>query len=63
MASLSITIKPKEDHFSIEMDLNKLEKLAASLGFFNPDFVKSLERAESEQRAGRIKKISSLRRL
>ena len=65
MASLTITIKPykKEKKIIIEMDLDKFERLAASLGFFNPEFLKSLKKAEKDYKAGRIKKIKSLKEL
>ncbi len=65
MTSLTITIKPrkKEKKIIIEMDLDKFERLAASLGFFNPEFLKSLKKAEKDYKAGRIKKIKSLKEL
>jgi len=65
MASLTITIKPykKEKKIIIEMDLDKFERLAASLGFFNREFLKSLRKAERDYKAGRIKKIKSLKEL
>jgi hypothetical protein len=66
MASLTITIKPQVNHpkrILVEMDIEKLEKLAAALGLFNPEFLKSLDRAEKDYRAGRIKKIKSLKEL
>lgn len=65
MSSLTITIKPKVNHrkILIEMDAEKFERLAASLGLFNPEFLKSLNRAEKDYKAGRIKKIKSLRQL
>jgi len=67
MASLTITIKPQEvnhpKRMLVEMDVEKLEKLASALGFFNPEFLKSLDRAEKDYKAGRIKKIKSLKEL
>jgi len=66
MASLTITIKPHVNHpkkILIEMDAEKFEKLAADLGLFNPEFLKSLDRAEKDYKAGRIKKIKSLKEL
>jgi len=66
MASLTITIKPRANHprkILIEMDSEKFERLAANLGLFNPEFLKSLERAEKDYKAGRIKKIKSLKEL
>jgi len=45
------------------MDVEKFERLAADLGFFSPEFLKSLDRAEKDYRAGRFKKIKSLKEL
>ena len=66
MASLTITIKSQINHpkkVIVEMDAEKLEKLAAALGLFNPEFLKSLDQAERDYKAGRIKKIKSLKEL
>lgn len=65
MKSLTIDIKPniKSKKIVIEMDADKFEKLAGDFGFFNPEFLKSLDRAEKDYKTGRIKKISSLREL
>ncbi|MBI3588821.1 MAG: hypothetical protein HY093_00180 [Candidatus Liptonbacteria bacterium] len=64
MASLDLTVKtPKNGKISIELDSSKFERLAANFGFFNPDFEKSLDRAEADYRAGRILKIKSLKAL
>lgn len=65
MNSLAITIKPRAESkkILIEFDADKFERLAANLGFFGPDFLKSLGRAEKDYSAGRTKKISSLREL
>lgn len=66
MASLTITIKPHLDYprkILVEMDAERFEKLAASLDFFSPEFLESLERAEKDYKTGRIKKIKSLKEL
>lgn len=66
MASLTITIKPHLNHprkILVEMDAERFEKLAASLGFFSPEFLESLDRAEKDYKTGRIKKIKSLKEL
>lgn len=65
MASLNITITPQNNtkRVSVELDADKLEKLAADLGFFNKDFLRSLARAEKDYRSGRIKAIESLKEL
>lgn len=63
MKSLTIDIKSniKSKKIIIEMDADKFEKLAGDFGFFNPEFLNSLNRAEKDYKIGRIKKISSLR--
>ena len=65
MAFLTIIIKPKVNHrkILIEMDADKFERLAASLGFFRSQFLKSLDQAEKDHQANRIRKIKSLREL
>ena len=66
MTSLTITIKPEINHsrkILVEMDANKFERLAANLGFFSPEFLKSLNRAERDYEAGKVKKIKSLKEL
>ena len=42
------------------MDTKKFEKLAAAFGFFNSEFLKSLDRAEKDYNSGKIRKIKSL---
>ncbi len=65
MASLSLAISPypKQQKVLVEMDAAKFERLAANLGFFNEDFLKSVERAERDYRLGRVRKITSLKSL
>lgn len=47
----------------VEIDVNQFERLAANFGFFNPEFIESIDRAERDYSAGRARKISSLREL
>ncbi len=63
MSSLTLTITKRNQKVLIEMDADRFEKLAADFGFFSKDFLKSLERAEKDVKAGRIRKIQSLREL
>jgi hypothetical protein len=63
MASLELTIKKRNHRVLIEMDADRFEKLAADFGFFSKDFLKSLEQAEKDLKAGRVKKIQSLKEL
>lgn len=66
MASLILTVKPRQKgprKILVEMDVDRFEKLAASLGLFSDGFLNSLERAEKDHRAGRLRKIKSLKDL
>ena len=66
MASLTITIKPRLNHpqkILVEMDADKFERLAANLGFFSKEFLKSLDRAEKDYNAGRFRTLKSLKEL
>ena len=65
MVSLNITIKEgkNKSHKMIEFDVGQFERLAAALNMFNPDFIKRLNKAEKDIKAGRIRKINSLKDL
>lgn len=47
----------------VEFDVDQFERLAAAFGMFNPDFIKRLDKAEKDVKAGRIRKINSLKDL
>ena len=47
----------------VEIDRLGFERLADSLGLFRNEFMESLDRAEADIRAGRVKKLKSLRDL
>lgn len=65
--TLTLNIKQKTTKTTkrvvVEMDADRLEKMAAAFEMFNPDFLNSVERAEADYRAGRVRRISSLRTL
>ncbi len=66
MTTPTITIKTekeKKGKILLELDANKFEKLAAVLGFFNSDFLESLDRAENDYATRRIRKVKSLKEL
>lgn len=63
-AILPLIIEKKtKNKISVSMDRHGLERLADSLGLFNPAFLKSLDRAEADIKAGRVEKLRSLRDL
>ena len=47
----------------VELDADRLERLASHLGFYNSDFLQSLDRAEQDYKAGRVREVASLREL
>jgi hypothetical protein len=64
MANPTITIeKGSSGKFHVEMDINRLERLADALGLYNPEFLKALDRSEKDFREGRYRKIDSLKEL
>lgn len=65
MVPLDITItQGKNIHKKmVEFDVDQLERLAAVLGMFNPDFLKSIARAEKDIKAGRVREVKSLKEL
>ena len=63
MSSLELTIKKRNNRVLVEMNADRFERLAAEFGFFGKEFLKSLERAEKDVKAGRIRKIQSLTQL
>ena len=62
MASLELTIKKRNHRVLIEMDADRFEKLA-DVGFFSKDFLESLQQAEEDVKAGRVRKVRSLKEL
>lgn len=65
MSSLSITIKPGivGKKVLVELDADRLERMAANFGFFGEDFLESVRRAEKDYHTGRFRKIKSLKSL
>ncbi len=65
MSNITVKISPssKGKKFLVEIDADKLERLASNLGLYNPDFIKSVESAERDFRAGKSRTLTSLRKL
>ena len=47
----------------MEFDMDQFEKLAAVFGLFNPEFLKDLKESEEDYKAGRVKRLRSLKDL
>ena len=63
MPTLTIIQKPKSRKVHIEIDLDQWERLADILGFYRPEFLKTLRQSLKESKEGRVRKIESLREL
>lgn len=66
MDALTLTIRPiikRKEKVRVELDAEQFERLAAGLGFFNPEFVASIDRAEQEIAERKIKRLRSLKDL
>ena len=64
MAALTLSVKnATTQKLVLELDAAQFEKLAADFGFFNPEFLKSLECASVDERTGRVRTLKSLKEL
>lgn len=59
MNIIDTTIKKVGTKLTLELNADRLERLAASFGFFNDAFLESVKRAERDYRTGRTRKIIS----
>ncbi len=56
--------KPRDSNkIFVEVDAYRLERLADALGFYNPDFLNSLGRAEQDIRRGRVTRFRTAKDL
>jgi hypothetical protein len=63
MATITVERKPKSKRIIVEIDADKLERLAASLGLFSSSFLDSMSRSEKEIALGKTKRLRNLREL
>jgi len=65
MDTLSMRLQKgkKQETFSVEINADRFEALAARFGFFSDEFQKSVKRAESDYKNKKCKKVKSLREL
>jgi len=56
---VKITQGTRSKTYRVEVDAARMERLAAAFGLFHPDFLKSVDQAERDVLAGRVKKIRS----
>ncbi len=63
MRTLPITIEKKAKTYQVTFDADRFERVASALGMFSDDFLASIDRAEKEVKAGKTKKLTSLKDL
>jgi len=63
MATITLAAKPKSKRIIVEIDADRLERLAASLGLLSRGFLDSISRSEEEISLGKTKRLRSLREL
>jgi hypothetical protein len=63
MATITVERKPKSKRIIVEIDADKLERLAASLGLFSSSLVDSISSSEKEIALGKTKRLRNLREL
>jgi hypothetical protein len=63
MATITVEKKPKSKRIVVEIDADKLERLAASLGLFSSSFLDSIARSEKEIALGKTARLRHLRDL
>lgn len=60
MAKLDLEIKKQNGKFLIKFNAERFEKLANVLGFYNPEFLRFLEKSVKNYKKGEIKPIENL---
>ena len=63
MATITLATKPKSKRIIVEIDADRLERLAASLCLFSRSFLDSISRSEEEIALGKTRRLRSLREL
>jgi hypothetical protein len=63
MATITVERRPKSKRILVEIDADKLERLAASLALFSSSFLDSMSRSEKEIALGKTKRLRNLREL
>jgi len=60
MPTITILRQPESRTVRIEIDLDRWERLADALGFYQPSFLKTLRQSLKESKRGRIRRVESL---
>lgn len=64
MASLPVKVRGATSRtINLQVDRNAFERLADLFGYFRPEFLQSIDRAETDIKKGRVKKLRSLKDL
>jgi len=63
VATITVEREPHSRRIVVEIDADRLERLAASLGLLSPSFLDSILRSEEEIALGKTKRLRNLREL
>jgi len=63
MATITLATKPKSKRIIVEIDADRLERLAASLGLLSQNFLDSISRSEEQLASAKTTRLRSLREL
>ena len=63
MATLTILRQPNSRTVHVAIDIDRWERIADALGFYRPEFLRTLRQSLKESKHGRVRKIESLREL
>ncbi len=64
MISLPVKVRNRTSQtINMQIDRNAFERLADLFGYFRPEFLQSIDRAEVDIKKGRVKKLRSLKDL
>jgi len=60
MVKMRMEIEKMKGKYVIKFDAERFERMANVLGFFNPEFLKTLKKSLTDYKKGRIKNIKEL---
>jgi hypothetical protein len=60
MVKMQMEIEKMKGKYVVKFDAERFERMANILGFFNPEFLKTLKKSLADHKKGRIKNIKEL---
>lgn len=60
MVKMRMEIEKMKGKYVVKFDAERFERMANVLGFFNPEFLKTLKKSLDDHKKGKIKNIKEL---